>query len=73
MRIRRKKKGKSEALFGGFCLRDSEAEQKALQSLHIFRSNVNSHSSAPDSKRQNQQNRTIDLPFFFRYKHITSF
>ena len=31
---RRKKKGKSKVLFGGFCLH-SEAEQRALQKLHI--------------------------------------
>ena len=38
------KKGKSKVLSGGFCLRDSEAEQKALQFLHIQRSKVNSYS-----------------------------
>ena len=41
--------GKCKALSPGFCLRDSEADQRALQFLHICYSNVNSHSSAPES------------------------
>ena len=65
-------KGESRVLWGGFCLRDSEAEQKALQFLHIHCSNVNSYSSAPELDKQNPPDRTIDLPFFSRYKHITS-
>ena len=32
----RKKKGKYKVLSGGFCLRDSEDEQRALQFLHII-------------------------------------
>ena len=72
MRFKRKKKGKSKVLFDGFRLRDSEAEQRALQFLHIHFSNVNSYSSAPESNKQNPPKRTIDLPFFFRYKRITS-
>ena len=36
MCLRRKKKGKSKVLSGRFCLRDSEAEQRALQLLHII-------------------------------------
>ena len=71
MCIGRKKKGKSTVLSGGLCLRDSEAEQRASQFLHIYCSHVKSYSSAPELNKQNPQDRTIDLPFFFRYKHIT--
>ena len=72
MCLRGKKKRKSEVLSRGFCLRDSEAEQRALQFFHIFCSNVNSYSSAPESNRPNLPDRIMDLPFFFRYKHLTS-
>ena len=66
MCFRRKEKGKSKVLWGGFCLvRVSEAEQRALQLLHIHCSNVNSYSSAPESNKQNPQDRTIDLSLFF--------
>ena len=68
----RRKKGKSKVLSCGFCLRDSEAEQRTLQFLHIYCSNVGSYSSTPESNRQNLPYRTMDLPFFFRYEHITS-
>ena len=51
---------------------DSETEQRALQFLHIYCSDVRSHSSVPESNRQNPRDRTLDLPFFFRYKHIPS-
>ena len=54
------------------CLRDSEVECRALQFLYIYCSNVNSYSSAPESDKQNPLDRTIDLPYFFRYKHKTS-
>ena len=56
----------------GFCLFDSETEQRALQFLHIYCSDVCSHSSTPESNKQNPRDRTLDLPFFFRYKHIPS-
>ena len=72
MCLRRKKKGKSKVLSGGFCLRYSEAEKRVLQKLHICCSKVDSYSSAPQSNKQNPQDRTLDLSFFFRYKHITS-
>ena len=72
MYLKRKKKGISKVLSRGFCLRDSEAEQRALRFLHIHCSNVNSYSSAPESNTQSPPDRTMDLPFFFRYKHITS-
>ena len=72
MCLRRKKKGKSKVLSRGFCLRDSEAKQRALRFLHLYCSNVNSYSSAPESNRSNPPDRTMDLPFFFRYKHLTS-
>ena len=72
MCLRRKRKGKSKVLSLGFCLRDSEAEQRALRFLHIYCSNVNSYSSTPESKRPNPPDSAMDLPFFFRYKHLTS-
>ena len=56
----------------GFCLFDSETEQRALQFLHICCSDVCSHSSAPESNKQNPRDRTLDLPFFCRYKRIPS-
>ena len=67
-----KKKGISKVLFRGFCLFDSENEQRALQFLHIYWSDVRSHSSAPESNKQNPRDRTVDLLFFFRCKHIPS-
>ena len=70
MRLKRKKKDKSKVLSSGFCLFDSETEQRALQFLHIYCSDVRSHSSAPESNKQNPRDRTLDLPIFFRYKHI---
>ena len=72
MCLRRKKKCKSEVLSRGFCLCDLEAEQRALQLLHIHCSNVNSYPSAPESNRTNLPGKTMDLPFFFHYKHIAS-
>ena len=66
-----KKKGKSKVLSRGFCLFDSEAEQR-VQCLCIYCANVNSYSSPPESTRQNSPDRAMDLPFFFRCKHITS-
>ena len=60
MCLGRKKKVKSKVLSRGFCLRDSEAEQRALKFLHIYCSNANSYSSAPESNRQNPQDRTMD-------------
>ena len=72
------------SLSGGFCLRDSEATQEALrffhmqhpnasiQSFHMQHPNVSSYSSAPKSRKQDPQNRTLDLPFLFHNKHITS-
>ena len=47
-------------------------EQRALQFLHIYCSDVHSHSSAPESNKQNLRDRTLDLPSFFCYKHIPS-
>ena len=55
---------------GRFCLVDCEAEQRALPFFHC--SNASSYSSAPEPMKQNPQDRTMDLPFFFGYKHITS-
>ena len=72
MCLRRKKKGKSKFLSRGFCLRDSEAEQRSLKFLHIYCSIVNSYSLAPRSIKQNPRDRTLDLPFFFCSKCLTS-
>ena len=72
MCFRRKKRGKSKVLSGRLCLRDSEAEQRTLQLLHIYCSNVESYFSAPESNKQNPPDRALYLPFFFRYKHMTS-
>ena len=72
MCLRRKTKGVSRVLAGGFCLRDSEAVQKALRFLHIYYPNVNSYSSAPESSKQNPPDLTVDVPSFYHYGHITS-
>ena len=64
--------GKSKALSRGVCLFDSETEQRALQFLHIYCSDVRSHSSSPESNRQNPRDRTLDLLIFFRYKNVPS-
>ena len=70
--LKTKKKSKSKVLSGGFCVHDSETEQRALQLLHIYCSIANSYSSAPESNKQNLRDRTLDVPFFFCYKHLTS-
>ena len=72
MCLLRQKKGKSKVLSRGFCLFDSETEQRALQFWHIYCSDIRSHCSAPESSKQNAKDRTIDLPFFFHYEHISS-
>ena len=71
MCLRRKKKGRSKVLSGGLCLRYSEAEERALQWMHICCSIVDSYSSGPESNKQNPGDRALDLPFFFRYKNRT--
>ena len=70
--LKTKEKSKSKVLSGRFRLRDSEAEQRALQFLHIYCSNLNSYSSASESNRQNPPDRAMDLLFFFCCKDITS-
>ena len=47
--LKTKEEGKSKILSGGFCLRDSEAEQRVLRLLHSNSSDVNRYSSAPES------------------------
>ena len=64
---RRRKQGKSKVLSGGFCVRDAEAEQRALQLLHNHCSIGNSYASAPESNKQSPRDRYLDLPFFFCY------
>ena len=51
MCLRRKKKGKSKVFSGGFCVRDSEGEQRAFQLLHLFSSIVNTCYSASESNK----------------------
>ena len=58
-------------------LSSSKPKQKELQSCletstENSRSVVKSYSSAPRSIKQNPRDRTLDLPFFFCYKHLTS-
>ena len=74
MCLRRKKKGKSKVLSGGFCIRDSEADQRVLQLLHIYCSVANRLRTLQllNQNKQNPRDRTLDLPFFFCYKHLTS-
>ena len=72
MCLERKKMGKSKVLSRGFCLFDPETEQRALQFLHIYCSDERSHSSAPESNKQNPRDRTLDLSIFFLYKYILS-
>ena len=64
--------GKSKVLSRGFCLFDSKTEQRALKFFHIYCPDERSHSTAPESNKQNPREGTLDLPFFFRYKHIPS-
>ena len=40
--------------------------------MHVYCSDVRSHSSAPESNKRNPRDRTLDLAFLFRYKHIPS-
>ena len=72
MCLRRKNKGKSKVLSRGFRLRDSEAEQRPLRFLNKHCSVVKSYSLAHRSIKQNPRDRTLDLPFFFCYRHLTS-
>ena len=72
MCLRDEKKGKSKLLSGRLCLCDLEAEQRPLELLHIYCSIVNSFCSAPESTKQNPRDSTLDLPFFFCYKLLTS-
>ena len=55
-------KGTSKVLSRGFCLFDSETEQRALRFLHIYCLDVGSHYSAPESRKRNPRDRTLDLP-----------
>ena len=59
MCLTRKKKGKSKVLSRGFCLHDSEAEQRALRFLHIYCSNVDS--SALELNRPNPPDRATTV------------
>ena len=72
MHLRRKEKGKFKVLSGGFCLRYLEAEQRALEFLHICYSNVNGYSSALGSNKQNPPERTTNLSLCFRNEHTAS-
>ena len=71
--FRRRTKAKSKVLSDGFCLRDSEAEQRELKFLHTYCSKCKRLLLSSKSNRQNPHpHSTIDIPFFFRYKHKTS-
>ena len=72
MCLYQKKKGKSIVLSRGFRLFDLETKQKASKFWHIYYLNVRSHSSAPESNKQNPQDITLDLPIYLRYKHTAS-
>ena len=52
-----KKKGKSKVLSRGFCLFDSETEQRALKFWHYHYSDVR---TAPESNKQNPRDRMLD-------------
>ena len=43
-----------------------------MASVALVHTSIRSHSSAPESNKQTPRDRTLDLPFFFRYKHIPS-
>ena len=47
-------------------------QKRALRFLHIHCSKVNSYFSAAESNRPNPPDRTMDLHFFLRIKHVTS-
>ena len=49
-----------------------EAEQRALQFLHIHYSNIKNCSSAPGSNKQDPPDRTLDLSLLFRYEQAAS-
>ena len=72
MCLQRKKKGKSKALSDRFCLRDLEAEQRALQFLHIHCSNVNNTPPQLVSQETRSARQKYGFTLFFRYKDITS-
>ena len=50
----------------------NKTEQRASYFWHIHCSDVRSHSTAPESNKKNPRDRTAHLPFFFRFKHISS-
>ena len=54
--------GESKVLSRGFCIIGSGAISEDYSAFH----------SASESNKQNPRDRTLDLPFFFRYKHTTS-
>ena len=71
MYLRRKKNGKCKVLSGGFVY-VIQKPSRGITILAIFYcSNENSY-PAPESSKQNPPDRTLDLPFFFHYEHITS-
>ena len=67
-------KGKSKVLSRGFCLFDSETKQRALQFLHIYCSDVRSHSLAPESNKQNPSLASNESsPYWFQGNFAASF
>ena len=71
MPLRRKEKNKPKILSPGFVYLIQKLS-RVHTILAFYCSNVNSYSSAPESNRPNPLDRTMDLPFFFRYKHVTT-
>ena len=61
-----------KVLSGVFCLRDLEAEEKLLTFECYTCKDCNAFCLASESRKQNPPDRTLDLPFFIRYKHLTS-
>ena len=61
-------KGKCKVSSRGFCLFDSEAEQQASKFSSIF--SLNETITTQQSNKQNPRDRTLDLLFILRYKHM---
>ena len=67
--LRRKKKGKSKILSRGFCLRVQKPSREPYNSyIFIAQMQLILCSSVKQTK---SADRTMDKPFFFRYKHLT--
>ena len=75
MCLGRKKKDKSRVLSGGICVRDSEAEQREQRHYKscIFIAQLQTVTlQLLNQINKIRETRTLDLPFFFCYKHPAS-